>query len=796
MKNLILFITTILVSLNSFSQNQPPVSINDTLVIIHFPDTVTIIEVNVLQNDYDPEGDPIEIFEISSLYDKSSFTSNTIIDTITGFFYNNYSVQYRVREVADTASVSDWASLYLDIRMDINAPIALNDTIHNVFPGYDYYLNLIENDISPTGDTLMIYGSVFPKINDSVVQINISITDYDYLYSVPQIVTGDYLLIDTILGYGTFDMASIVVFLDTLKYYDTLNINNANALFNCWGNHLWDHPGGPRGGRYYIPKESMISALFSNSIWIGGLDNNDSIHLAAERYRQMGEDYFYGPVSNVYDLDYDKRWFRVWKLTRDEVNYHNANWWTTGYVPIQDIASWPGNGKVENGESAILAPFFDKNQNGIYEPLEGDCPRIKGDQALFFIFNDMRNEHTESDGRKLGIEIHGMAYAFDKPEDSVLWNTTFVHYDIINLSDTTYHDTYLGVWTDIDLGNAWDDFVGCDVKNGFYYGYNGDEDDETSNGPDGTGELQLGYEEHPPAIGVTILGGPYMESDEIDNPKYDGNGLQICDYSINGLNFGDTIIDNERFGMTGFLFHNNSGGLQGDPSFSSNYYKYLTSRWQDGSHLMYGGMGHVSSGAVGPECRFMFPGDSDTCNWGTDGIPPNGGYNQNGYYWTEITNGDYPSDRRGLGISGPFTFEAGETQSVDFAFVFARDYDGTAWSSVELLRDRVAYLKNLFEENEELFSSIKTNDKSNELVQIYPNPAKEKVTFLFSESNKLISRKEMIICNLQGIIVKKVIINNLIQSVEVDISTLSPGMFLFYIQNENGVFSSGKLIKK
>ena len=42
--------------------------------------------------------------------------------------------------------------------------------------------------------------------------------------------------------------------------------------------------------------------------------------------------------------------------------------------------------------------------------------------------------------------------------------------------------------------------------------------------------------------------------------------------------------------------------------------------------MLYGGNAHVNSGALGPECDFMFPFDSDPCNWGTGGIPPNGGF--------------------------------------------------------------------------------------------------------------------------------------------------------------------------
>jgi len=36
------------------------------------------------------------------------------------------------------------------------------------------------------------------------------------------------------------------------------------------------------------------------------------------------------------------------------------------------------------GQSEKIAPFYDNNNDGIYDPMAGDYPQIKGDQALFF----------------------------------------------------------------------------------------------------------------------------------------------------------------------------------------------------------------------------------------------------------------------------------------------------------------------------------------------------------------------------------------------------------------------------
>jgi hypothetical protein len=86
----------------------------------------------------------------------------------------------------------------------------------------------------------------------------------------------------------------------------------------------------------------------------------------------------------------------------------------------------------------------------------------------------------------------------------------------------------------------------------------------------------------------------------------------------------------------------------------------------------------------------MFPGDSDPCNWGTQGTQPNGGFNQNGFYWTEETgNGGTPNppgDRRFMQSAGPFTLEPGAVNYITVGIPWARAQAGGAFASVEKLR--------------------------------------------------------------------------------------------------------------
>ena len=127
----------------------------------------------------------------------------------------------------------------------------------------------------------------------------------------------------------------------------------------------------------------------------------------------------------------------------------------------------------------------------------------------------------------------------------------------------------------------------------------------------------------------------------------------------------------------------------------------MQGKWKDGSPMMYGGDGVAGHpGVVGPQCKFMFPYDSDPYNWGTDQIVPGGGYTQNNFYWCELTgdNGmpNPVGDRRGLASSGPFTFASGTVQVIDRAYI-------TCWLPVTFstvgMDEWATYIKEYFLNN-------------------------------------------------------------------------------------------------
>lgn len=515
-----------------------------------------------------------------------------------------------------------------------------------------------------------------------------------------------------------------------------LTINNVRAYIETNGT-MWFK----EIAQYEVPRGSGKTSMFAAALWIGGRDVSGQLKLAAVRFRQNGDDYWTGPltvegasINQQTCSKYDKHF----KITRAEVEAHIAAHLSGDptYTPPASITQWPAHG--ENGQSYYLAPFRDVNEDGVYDYNAGDYPYydlandlcpwtpqnialaaqdllpwtpertwirdnygydnqmvyadhvLKGDETLFWIFNDKGGPHTESKGDPIGLEIRGQAFAFATNDE--LNNMTFYSYEIINRSTYTLTNTFFSQWVDPDLGWADDDYVGCDVLRGLGYCYNGRE-------VDGQG-LPQHYGAQPPAVGVDFFQGPYIDPDDRDNPKFHRDSIGYTGYcekfvnseeitgyyndqmAINGVNFGDSIVDNERYGMRRFVYHDNNNTPRGDPDVAFEYYNFLQGIWKDGTKMQWGGNAHNTGGI---ECDFMFPGSSDPCNWGTKGIQPPPVAGGDGT-WTEANVGNAPFDRRFMQSAGPFTLRAGSVNYITVGIPWARAAQGGAWASVELLK--------------------------------------------------------------------------------------------------------------
>lgn len=554
--------------------------------------------------------------------------------------------------------------------------------------------------------------------------------------------------------------------------FQELDINNVQAGMHAEGNLFWDFSG---QSSFQIPKGGGVGTIFSANLWMGGLDDQDELHLFANRYWSSGADLRPGPIMNevFYSAEFSK-WNRVWKVSTAEIETHLMSYNDPNYSAPADIMDWPAHGSQAMGQAPDLAPYIDHNNNGVYDPQNGDYPAIRGDQAVYFLVND-QGLHFETGGTPLGVQVACMAYAFDCSTDEALNNTIFLHYEISQdaVAGEEYHDVYLGLWADFDIGTSTDDYVGCDVERSTFFGYNGLDVDASIGG-------KQGYEDHPPAQGVVVLRGPYQDIDAVDNAVGVG-----ANESVNGYGYGDNVVDNERLGMTGFMHYSNGGGpnnpaLQ-DPTAANEYYNALRNIWKDDVPLTHGGNGYADTTDTNAlVTRFSFPGDSDPLHYGTNGVQP-------ASTWAEhLEVGNLPFDRRGMGISGPFTFEANEVIELDYAFVYGRDLNGTALQSVDAMKANVDDIRAMFESGTTacgndfgFFTSAPAVALTTNNLQVYPNPFADQLRIEGLENNEAATFR---LTDPAGRLIRSGVLNA--NNAVLDFSQLDAGLYLLQVDGE------------
>ncbi len=452
-----------------------------------------------------------------------------------------------------------------------------------------------------------------------------------------------------------------------------LNINNVRTRINVGGDMWWD---ASSNNTYEIPKVEPGSgltpkhSLFAGAIWIGGFDALGQLKIAAHTYRQSGNDFYPGPLDALGEVEAAtcESFDRFWEVRGVDISEFIATFEAQGTISESDvpesILKWPGKNNqffdafAEFPVNKDLAPFWDEDQDGEYNPLQGDYPvidsEIEGvfaDQMLWWVYNDKGNAHSETQGEAIGIEIRGMAFAFATNDE--VNNMTFYKYVIENNSSISLDSTFIAQWVDPDLGEYQDDFVGCDTINNMGIVYNGDADDEG----------EAGYGDNPPMLGVDFFKGP-------NKPILDENGKQVV-----GPNGEPEFIE---LGMSSFLYYDNDFTTTGNPQTASHHYGYLSGTWKDGSPFTFGGNGY---GGTEP-FNFMFPDDP-----------------ANSSGWSECAAMNIPADRRFLQSAGPFRLDPGVVNDVIVGVIWVPEAGGCPGVTFDKLPNADKKAQALFDNN-------------------------------------------------------------------------------------------------
>lgn len=408
----------------------------------------------------------------------------------------------------------------------------------------------------------------------------------------------------------------------------SFNENNVNVQLNTTGNIWWDGLG---ESGYEFPAGSGKHLLFSGGLWMGGQDAGGNLKLAAQTYgSSAGEfDFYPGPIDPVTGSTTDMncaRWDQFFTANQSDIQTFlldfNDNGQIDNPIPLS-IRSWPAQGNpffeaIHNFSlpNKSLAPFVDQDGDGNYEPSEGDYPKIKGTHAVWWVYNDVGNIHSQSGGIPLGMEVQAMSYAYAGGND-LIRNATFYDFKIIYYGVESLNDYYTSFWVDPDIGCPNDDYIGCHPASNLAYAYNGSSFDQTC------GEV-IGYNIDIPMVGVKVL----------KNTITDDGMMSSFNYYLNGGAFPTPPA-----GTT-------------DPNLTIEYYRYMQGLWIDGAPFTQGGNGR------GGNTIYPFVFDNSLIN----GTP-----------WTECTANLPQGDRRFLMNFGPITLSPGQIQELSFAVVTKTD---------------------------------------------------------------------------------------------------------------------------
>ncbi len=569
----------------------------------------------------------------------------------------------------------------------------------------------------------------FPTVFSGLTELAPNNIVYQYFYPIQTYTLGDYIEKDgaNIVGTHNLTYSAPRMFYNfseinystplgpiTAKNFNFLDINNVNAGIANRGDMHWDifqnsyqiYPS------YEVPKGSGKHSNSISALWIGGLDNNNLLHGAGQTYRYNGSDFWPGPLDTInasVDTVTSRNYDKIWKVSYTDINTFVAAYNSGSVITTPDMLSWPAHGTGNNSRN--LAPFVDHNNDGLYDPNDGDYPKIKGDQALYFIFNDKLANHSPILNpnfafNPMGVEIHCMAYAYGCPgivnDHDELTYTTFYDYKIINRSSNNYHDVFVSMMTDVDIGYYADDYIGSNVADNYALGYNADANDLSS------GNFQ-GYGSYIPAQGIKVIKGPVANTlDGIDN---------------NNDGVIDELGEDCKLSKLIYFKTNVFDGQIVAPTKDSIYYKYMKGLWYDDTPITCGGNGYGGTNST----NWVYSGDPSNIGVDTD---PN---NTCGNYWIESS---VPGHDVMILSSGPFTLNAGQMQEVEYAFVTSFDSSSTTNSnllSVAKLKTDIQKINTFYNQVNKpnclqaitvgITEVVKQNDFA-----LFPNPAKSSIT--------------------------------------------------------------------
>lgn len=437
---------------------------------------------------------------------------------------------------------------------------------------------------------------------------------------------------------------------------EALHTNHQYVNFTTNGTMFYDGMGNNSHHIPYQVNQTPRGTVFAASTWLSVRNATGDLAVMAPRYLSQEPGYNQGPLDATTGMPIAtncQEFNHIWRVSRWAVERLITDYNDNGNIdnPVEpELLQWPARGNphflAQMGyalPNQDLAPFYDQNADGLYNPLDGDYPVYKmgvataiAEQVLWTVFHN--NTDPSMAAFDMKIEVQQTAYALDCGNSDILNKAFFMHQKVINRSTTTYQDVQYGNWNDFDLGCANDDYVGSDASRNTIYAYNADFFDDI---PCGTSNSTPGYGQNPPVQAVTFL--------------------------------------NQT--MSGAIYHiNNPSSPTGDPASALGFERLLSGVFPNGTPMTKGGDGYDPNST--DTTKFMFPDNPNNAAIGA---------------WSMASENLSGLDQRTLGSLYKATFAPGEIWDIELVYSFHRGTTSLgAWINVNLMEQQIDSLQQYY----------------------------------------------------------------------------------------------------
>ncbi len=205
------------------------------------------------------------------------------------------------------------------------------------------------------------------------------------------------------------------------------------------------------------------------NFWVTGIKNNSDTFAVASDIFSKKSNWAIGPLGTSVPAHVSPlQWPHFLQVSQSQIAAHKSQYLNSGYIAPVGISRWPAAFNLP-GFPVVCAPFLDLDQNGKYNPKEGDYPYLPGKNHVFAMGSDsaaMSNLKTHQTGFDLA------SIWFEPTATDSIPNTSYFRLILCNRTKDTFTQVKLSLLADFKIGNPIDDQLATHVKYNSIYGYN------------------------------------------------------------------------------------------------------------------------------------------------------------------------------------------------------------------------------------------------------------------------------------------------------------------------------------